>query len=169
MQLQLSALLCHLSLSRYSSEDTFPARLGPSSVWRATHCRPPSYIFPLLALQYLFTLCPLIMLMLYYPSSTSKQYKQLLTMEWFRATEQKQTKNKSTSPYLLCFILLKYKDRWSNGRLFCKRRNHWFFSNRIHYWLIWKCYVPWCFYQNESLNQLNLSYTNCFHWFMATL
>lgn len=48
---------------------------------------------------------------------------------WPRETSgRKQMWRENTRvPYLLSFILLKHKDRWSNGRLFCKKKNSCFF------------------------------------------
>lgn len=120
MQLQLSPLLCFQATAL---KTLFPPRPGPSFVCRATHFSPPSQTFSSPVPLHPLAINNVNALLSIFNLKTTHLAAHHGVSQGYTTNQT----NRSAPPYLLCFILLKYKDRRSNGRFFCKERNNWVF------------------------------------------
>lgn len=134
MELQLPAPLYQPFLSWYSLEDTISPRFGLSSGWRASNFM----YFPLGVLQDLVTLCPLIML--YEPSSASKRHRNSRSPQ-NGPQLQNNTLNKQINILPSVLYPSEIQTPVEQWQVFLQKEKSLVFSNRVHYWLIRKCYA----------------------------
>lgn len=110
--LMQSLLTCFQDTAQKYLHRTLSPRLGQTISWHhhTPHFQPPS-TSSLSAHQAFIALL-----------SISRQQAQGCSPRNETGLRSTQSKPGAASPYLLCFVLLKHEDRWSNGRFFCGER-----------------------------------------------